>query len=176
MINTRIVKDGNFGPKPKILSRHSMCNKNACHLDCATASQTACGNATTGGAGSACGGRSRRSCVTAIPSGCAWTAVASEPRVRRRGLKKSGWEWLSGVRGVGSWLRQIHHDSPHGPQLPFGHPVVIELIPAQASDSPQLPGLMAGLKTQAVLADKGYDSESNRAAICRQWAVSQPNR
>ena len=33
-----------------------------------------------------------------------------------------------------------------------------------------MPGLIRGVKTQAVLADKGYDSESNRAAIRDQGA------
>lgn len=36
---------------------------------------------------------------------------------------------------------------------------------AEAADSPHLPGLIAGQQTTAVLADKGYDSASNRAAI-----------
>ena len=47
---------------------------------------------------------------------------------------------------------------------------MIELTAAQDSDSPQLPGLIAGIETKAVLADKGYDSESNRAAIRGQGA------
>jgi transposase len=47
---------------------------------------------------------------------------------------------------------------------------VIELTAAQCADSPQLPGLIAGVETEAVLADKGYDSESNRAAIRGQGA------
>lgn len=33
-----------------------------------------------------------------------------------------------------------------------------------------MPGLIAGIETNAVLADKGYDSESNRAAIREQGA------
>ena len=36
---------------------------------------------------------------------------------------------------------------------------------ANAADSPQLPELIAGIETDAVLADKGYDADSNRAAI-----------
>ncbi len=36
---------------------------------------------------------------------------------------------------------------------------------SEASDSPRLPGLIAGVPTDAVLAGKGYDSDSNRAAI-----------
>ena len=48
---------------------------------------------------------------------------------------------------------------------PLGHPVTLELTGSQASDSPRLPGLIAGVQTRAVLADKGYDSDANRAAI-----------
>ncbi len=36
---------------------------------------------------------------------------------------------------------------------------------SQASDSPRLPGLIAGVETAAVLADKGYDSDHFRAVI-----------
>ena len=46
----------------------------------------------------------------------------------------------------------------------------IELTGSQASDSPRLPGLIAGVAAAAVLADKGYDSDANRAAIRRQGA------
>jgi putative transposase len=35
----------------------------------------------------------------------------------------------------------------------------------QASDSPRLPGPIAGVGTAAVLADTGYDSDADRAAI-----------
>ncbi len=52
----------------------------------------------------------------------------------------------------------------------MGHPVVLTVTEAQAADSPQLPRLIAGLKTQAVLADKGYDSDANRTAIRAQGA------
>lgn len=48
---------------------------------------------------------------------------------------------------------------------PLGHPVALELTGSQASDSPRLPGLIAGVEARAVLADKGYDSDANRAAI-----------
>ena len=68
-------------------------------------------------------------------------------------------------RGCGGFATKIH-----ACVNPLGHPVVIGLTPAQASDSPQLPGLIRGVKTQAVLADKGYDSDLNRAAIRGQGA------
>ena len=64
-------------------------------------------------------------------------------------------------------------DSPRRSTLsstPLGHPVVIGLTAAQCADGPQLPGPIAGVETEAVLADKGYDSESNRAAIRGQGA------
>jgi putative transposase len=54
---------------------------------------------------------------------------------------------------------------------PLGHPVVLHVTPAQVADSPQLPELLEGLETEAVLADKGYDSATNRAAIARQGAT-----
>ncbi|MBA4192583.1 MAG: hypothetical protein C0467_31835 [Planctomycetaceae bacterium] len=53
----------------------------------------------------------------------------------------------------------------HATVTPLGHPVTLELTGSEASDSPRLPGLIAGVPTDAVLADKGYDSDSNRAAI-----------
>ena len=48
---------------------------------------------------------------------------------------------------------------------PLGHPVALKLTGAEAADSPHLPGLIAGAATDAVLADKGYDSDANRAAV-----------
>jgi transposase len=53
----------------------------------------------------------------------------------------------------------------HGVVNPLGHPVALKVTGAEAADSPHLPGLIAGLETAAVLADKGYDSDANRAAI-----------
>jgi transposase len=53
----------------------------------------------------------------------------------------------------------------HGVVSPLGHPVALTVTGAEAADSPHLPGLIAGLETDAVLADKGYDSDANRAAI-----------
>jgi putative transposase len=53
----------------------------------------------------------------------------------------------------------------HAAVTPLGHPVAVELTGSEASDSPRLPGLIAGVETEAVLADKGYDSDANRAAI-----------
>ena len=53
----------------------------------------------------------------------------------------------------------------HGVVNPLGHPVVLKLTGAEAADSPHLPELIAGIATDAVLADKGYDSDANRAAI-----------
>ena len=53
---------------------------------------------------------------------------------------------------------------------PLGHPVALKLTGAEASDSPQLPGLIAGVAAGSVLADKGYDSDANRAAIRKAGA------
>ncbi len=58
----------------------------------------------------------------------------------------------------------------HGAVNPPGHPVVLKLTGAEAGDSPHLPALIAGVPTEAVLADKGYDSDANRAAIRAQGA------
>lgn len=66
-------------------------------------------------------------------------------------------------RGCGGLGTKIH-----AVVSPLGHPVVITVTGAQAADGPQLPSLIAGLGTDAVLADKGYDSASNRAAIRSQ--------
>jgi transposase len=48
--------------------------------------------------------------------------------------------------------------------------VALKLTGAEAADSPHLPGLIAGVATTAVLADKGYDSDANRRAIRRRGA------
>jgi putative transposase len=53
---------------------------------------------------------------------------------------------------------------------PLGHPAALRLTGANAADSPHLPALIAGIETDAVLADKGYDSDANRAAIRAQGA------
>ena len=60
----------------------------------------------------------------------------------------------------------------HGVVNPLGHPVVLKVTGAEAADSPHLPDLIAGLSTQAVLADKGYDSNANREAIHAAGAVA----
>jgi putative transposase len=54
---------------------------------------------------------------------------------------------------------------------PLGHPVALALSGSEASDSPRLPGLIAGVTTAAVLADKGYDADANRAAIRKAGAA-----
>lgn len=58
----------------------------------------------------------------------------------------------------------------HGVVTPLGHPVVLKLTGSEAADSPQLPELIAGQQTEAVLADKGYDSDANREAIRQHGA------
>lgn len=59
----------------------------------------------------------------------------------------------------------------HGVVNPLGHPVVLKSTGAEAADSPHRPGLIAGIQTDAVLADKGYDSDANRRAIRARGAV-----
>ena len=58
----------------------------------------------------------------------------------------------------------------HAAVTPLGHPVALEATGSQAADGPPLPGLIAGVEARAVLADKGYDSDANRAAIRRRGA------
>ena len=53
----------------------------------------------------------------------------------------------------------------HGGVNPLGHPVAVKVTGAEAADCPHLPGLIAGSETDAVLADKGDDSDANRAVI-----------
>lgn len=55
---------------------------------------------------------------------------------------------------------------------PLGHPIRVEVTGSEVADSPRLPGLIAGLEAGAVLADKGYDADANRAAI--QAAGAEP--
>lgn len=63
-------------------------------------------------------------------------------------------------RGCGGFGTEIH-----AAVNPLGHPIRLHLTGASAADSPRLPALIAGLKADAVLADKGYDSDANRDAI-----------
>lgn len=48
--------------------------------------------------------------------------------------------------------------------------MTVKLTGANAADSPHLPELIAGIPAEAVLADKGYDSDANREAIRDQGA------
>ena len=52
----------------------------------------------------------------------------------------------------------------------MGHPVKLKVTGGQAADSPHLPELIAGQETDAVIADKGYDSNENRQVIENQGA------
>ena len=63
-------------------------------------------------------------------------------------------------RGCGGFGTKIH-----AAVNPLGHPVAMHLSGANAADSPHLPALIAGVETTAVLADKGYDADTNRVAI-----------
>ncbi len=56
----------------------------------------------------------------------------------------------------------------HAAVNPLGHPVARKLTGSEAADRPDL---IAGVEVEAVLADKGYDSDANRAAIRRRAAV-----
>jgi transposase len=68
-------------------------------------------------------------------------------------------------RGCGGFGTKIH-----AAVNPLGHPVALHLTGANAADSPHLPALIAGVETTAVLADRGYDADTNRQAIRRRGA------
>ena len=68
-------------------------------------------------------------------------------------------------RGGGGNGRKIH-----AVVNSLGQPVTRKLTGANAADSPHLPAWIAGVETEAVLADKGSDSDANRAAIRDQGA------
>jgi putative transposase len=68
-------------------------------------------------------------------------------------------------RGCGGFGSKIH-----GVVTPLGHPVALKLTGAESADSPHLPDLIADVTAEAVLADKGYDSDANRSAIRRRRA------
>ena len=90
-------------------------------------------------------------------------------RGRGRGEKKADGTGGQGAqalgRGCGGFGTKIH-----AAVNPLGHPVALKLTGAEAADSPHLPGLVAGVGADAVLADKGYDSDANRAAIRKAGA------
>ena len=48
---------------------------------------------------------------------------------------------------------------------PLGHPVALKVTGAEAGDGPPRPALIAGIETATVLADRGYDADTNRAVI-----------
>jgi transposase len=89
--------------------------------------------------------------------------------VRRRGEKKAdgtGGQAAQALgRGCGGFGTKIHAAGN-----PLGHPVAMHLSGANAAARPHLPALIAGVKTTAVLADRGYDADTNRDAIRRRGA------
>ena len=54
----------------------------------------------------------------------------------------------------------------------LGNPLRFILSPSQASDYNEAEALIAGLPTDHVLGDKGYDSKAFRGAIAKQHAVA----
>lgn len=97
------------------------------------------------------------SCVRAHPS----AAGAKKKRTGRAGRRPG--EALG--RGCGGFGTKIH-----AAVSPLGHPVSLRLTGANAADSPHLPALIAGVTTRAVVADKGYDADANRAAVRKAGA------
>ncbi len=53
----------------------------------------------------------------------------------------------------------------------MGHPAALKLTGGEANDSPHLPDVIQGQKTNAVIADKAYDSDQNRRVIAQQQAA-----
>ena len=94
--------------------------------------------------------------------GSSWstTSTSQDCRPRKKADGTGGQSAEALGRGCGGFATKVH-----AVVNPLGHPVAVELTAAQCSDSPRLPGLIAGLRAEAVLADRGYDAESNRAAI-----------
>ena len=87
---------------------------------------------------------------------------------RRRGKKSdgSGGQPAEALgRGCGGFGTKLH-----AAVNPMGHPVRLHLTGANAADRPHLPARIAGIETDAVPADKGYDSDANREAIRGQGA------
>ncbi|WP_020473572.1 IS5 family transposase [Zavarzinella formosa] len=101
-----------------------------------------------------------------------WLSVDSSC-VRAAGAKKAdgigGQEAEAWGRSRGGFGSKIH-----AAVNSFGHPVTLRLTGSKAADSPYLPGLIAGAGAEAVLADKGYDSDANREAIVSTIPSSPP--
>ncbi len=66
----------------------------------------------------------------------------------------------------------------HAAVTPMGHPAALKLTGGEANDCPHLPEPVAGQPAEAVIADKAYDSDSNRRAIAEQGAqaVNPPRK
>jgi len=96
------------------------------------------------------------SCVRAHPSAAG---------AKKNGDGSGGQSAEALGRGCGGFGTKIH-----AAVNPLGHPVRLRLTGANAADSPHLPALIAGIETDAVLADKGYDADTNRDAIRAQGA------
>lgn len=86
------------------------------------------------------------------------------PPLRRRVKKK--WDGTGGQdeqalgRSRGGFGTKIH-----AAVSPLGHPVELRLTPGQASDIKQAEGLLGDHEPEAVIADKGYDSDAFVAAV-----------
>jgi len=94
-----------------------------------------------------------------VDSSCVRASVAAAG-AKKKADGSGGQEAEALGRGCGGFGSKIH-----AALNPLGHPMALKLTGAEAGDSPHLPSLIAGVKTRAVLADKGYDSDANRAAI-----------
>lgn len=106
----------------------------------------------------------------------AWLLVDSScvraPPLCAAGAKKNGTGGQTAQalgRGCGGCGSKIH-----AAVSPLGHPVALPVTGANAADSPPLPALIADVETAAVLADNGYDSDANRAAIRRRGGTAPP--
>lgn len=79
---------------------------------------------------------------------------------RKRVSSSTGGQSAEALATAGRFRDQDPH---HGDSA--GHPIALELTGSQASDSSRLPVLIAGAETAPALADKGYDADTNRAAV-----------
>ncbi|WP_390637586.1 IS5 family transposase [Limnoglobus roseus] len=100
-----------------------------------------------------------------VDSTCVRANVAAAGAKKRHGSGGQAAEALG--RSRGGFGTKVH-----AAVAPLGHPVALKLTGGEAADSPRLPGLIAGVTTAAVLADKG----PTRTPTGRPSAAAGPRR
>ena len=82
-----------------------------------------------------------------------------------RGRSKKDEEYQALGRSRGGFSSKIHAACDA-----LGNPLRFSLTEGQAGDAPKALGLIDGIKTKAVLADRAYDSDAILEAICAKEA------